>query len=86
MRKRGTIRVNKQRWLACFDQAILLLHNGDRVLCSFGTTKADDGGFWKYEAMIPVTLAYEDWFGWRYSDKQNIQIASPDSFTGYSWG
>ena len=77
---------NKTRWLACFDQTIGLLQNNDRVSCSFGSTMADDGGFWKHKAIISITLTYEDWFGWKYTDKQDIQIIDSDSFTGYMWG
>jgi hypothetical protein len=77
---------NKERWLACFNQVIGLLQNNDRVSCSFGTTKVADGGFWKHNAAISITIVYEGWFGRKYNDKQNIQIADSNSFTGYSWG
>src|SRR5450759_464420 len=77
---------NKERWLACFNQVIGLLQNNDRVSCSFGTTKAADAGFWKHDAAISITIVYEGWFGRKYIDEQNIQIADSDSFTGYSWG
>src|SRR5580693_2360196 len=77
---------NKQRWLSCFDQVIILLRPNEPVTCSFGTTKANDTGFWKYRAIIPITISYEDWFGSKYAERQNIQIFSSDSFTGYSWG
>jgi hypothetical protein len=77
---------NKQRWLACFNQVIGLLQNNDRVSCSFGTTKAADAGFWKHNAAISITIIYEGWFGRKYNEKQNIQIADSNSFTGYSWG
>jgi hypothetical protein len=79
---------HKQKWLACFAQVIALLHNNDRVSCSFGTTEADDAGFWKYNATIPVTITYEGlfwWFGRKYETKQSIQIADSNSFTGYWW-
>jgi hypothetical protein len=82
---------NKQRWIACFDQVILILQNNDRVSCSFGTTKAADTGFWKHNATISVIITYEGWFGskyfpWKYEEKQDIRITDSDSFTGYSWG
>jgi hypothetical protein len=77
---------NKQRWLACLDVVILLLRPNEPTTCSFGTTMANDTGFWKYKAIIPITVIYEDWFGSKYAEKQNIQIFSSDSFTGYSWG
>jgi uncharacterized repeat protein (TIGR01451 family) len=76
---------NKQRWLACFARAIPLLQNGFSVKCSFGFTKLNDTGFWKHGAIIPVTIAYKDWFGWGYTEKQSIQIFNSESFTGYSW-
>jgi len=77
---------NRQRWLACFDRVIILLRPNEPTTCAFGLTKANDTGFWKYKAVIPVTISYEDWFGSKYAEKQNIQIFSSDSFTGYSWG
>ena len=73
---------NKQSWLACFNQVIAILHNDDRVSCSFGTTKADDAGFWKCNATIPVVITYEGWFGRTFKEKQNIQICDSNSFTG----
>jgi hypothetical protein len=76
---------NKRRWLACFNVVIGLLHNGDRVSCSFGTTQANNTGFWKYNVCLPIEITYEDWFGWKYRDIQTIRIATSDSFTGYSW-
>jgi hypothetical protein len=77
---------NKERWLACFNQVIGLLQNNDRVSCSFGTTKATDAGFWKHNAAISITIIYEGWFGRKYKERQDIQIADSNSFTGYSWG
>jgi hypothetical protein len=77
---------NKERCLACFNQLIPLLHNNDRITCFFGTTRADDAGFWKYKANITITIFYEGWFGNKYSDKQRIQIRDSNSFTGYYWG
>jgi hypothetical protein len=47
---------------------------------------ANDTGFWKYKAIIPIIVRYEDWFGSKYGEKQTIQIFSSDSFTGFSWG
>ena len=80
---------NKERWLACFNRTIILLQNGDRTSCSFGTTKANNAGFWKHDAIISTTITYEGWFPgwfWRYKDEQDIQITDSDNFTGYSWG
>ncbi len=84
---RDTSEENKQKWLACFNnQGIVLLHNNDRVSCSFGTTEANDAGFWKYDATIPVMITYEGWFGKKYKETQNIKISDSNSFTGYFWG
>ena len=47
---------------------------------------ANDAGFWKHKAIIPVTVTYKDWFGWKYSESQDIQIVGSDSFTDYYWG
>jgi len=77
---------NKARWLACFGRVLHILHNNDRTSCSFGTTQANNGGFWKHDATIQVSITYEGWFGWKYRDQQNVRIADSDSFTGYSWG
>src|SRR5437016_4194254 len=71
---------NKTRWLAGFDREIYLLHNGDKVSCSFGMTKANDAGFWKYDATISVTVKYQHWFGKGllgrpFSEDQKIRIA-----------
>ena len=79
---------NRKRWLACFDQTIAVLQNDAETSCSFGTTQANDTGFWKYKALIRVTITYQLSFGWfifNYRDEQDIQIASSESFTGYSW-
>src|SRR5437763_1564825 len=56
----------KEQWLACFAETIPILQNNDRVFCSFGTTTANDAGFWKYGAMLRITVRYDGWFGWRY--------------------
>jgi hypothetical protein len=77
---------NKERWLACFKRKIGLLQNNDRVSCSFGTTKRDDGGFWKVNASIQVTVTYEGWFGSTYTERQELSIVDSNSFTGYAWG
>jgi len=73
---------NKTKWLAAFDREIYLLHNGDKVSCSFGTTQANDTGFWKYDATILITVTYEHWFrtGWRrqYEENQRIRITDSD--------
>jgi hypothetical protein len=77
---------NKKRWLACFNQVIGILQNNDRVQCSFGTTMAADTGFWKHNAVISIIITYEDWFGRKYNENQNLKIADSNSFTGYLWG
>jgi hypothetical protein len=78
---------NKKRWLACFDDvtSIPILHSSDRVSCSFGTTKADEAGFWKYKSIISVVVEYEGWFGSKYQQPQEIQIVDSGSFTGFMW-
>src|SRR6266404_2759718 len=75
---------NRQRWLACFDVIIPILQNNEKTTCSFGTTQANDSGFWKYHATIRVKVTYEGRWG-KYQEEQNIRIADTDSFTGYSW-
>ncbi len=77
---------NKERWLAGFKSKIDVLQNGDRLSCSFGTTKQDDAGFWRANARIPITVIYQGWFGGTYKDEQVICVADSDSFTGYAWG
>jgi hypothetical protein len=77
---------NRRQELSCFDAVIEMLQNGDKTSCSFGTTKANDGGFWRYNSVIPITLHYEGWFGKKYSESQRIRIVDSDSFTGYYWG
>lgn len=82
-----TTQQNKKRWLACFNQVIPSLQNNDRVSCSFGTTKADDKGFWRHGATIPITITYKGWFGGKtYTEAQTIHIVDSNSFTGYFWG
>jgi hypothetical protein len=75
---------NRQRWLACFSEVIPVLHNSEKMSCSFGTTQANDAGFWKYRATIRVKVTYEGRWG-KYQEEQDIRIADTDSFTGYSW-
>lgn len=77
---------NKQLWLACFHIEIPILQNGAKYSCSFGTTQANDAGFWKYGAIIPITIAYDGWFGTKYCEEQTIRIIDSDSFTGHQWG
>jgi hypothetical protein len=78
---------DKNRWLACFeaDTAVAILQNGDRTLCSFGMTMADNKGFWKYGSTIFIVVRYEGWFGGRYDEWQTIRIVDSDSFTGRRW-
>jgi hypothetical protein len=91
----------KQTELACFSTTIRVLLNQDQVACSFGYTKANNTGFWKPQAVIPITVTYDSWFGelipykftgplgnWlngRFEEHQEIQISDSSSFTGYSW-
>jgi hypothetical protein len=78
---------NQRRWLSCFypENIIAILHNGERIRCSFGTSRENDGGFWKYKAELPITIQYEGWFGKKYFQEQVIQITDSDSFTGFMW-
>jgi len=78
---------NKTRWLAAFDDtnAISIIHNGASVSCSFGTSQAEDAGFWKYDSKISVIIEYEGWFGKKYKQCQEVQILDSDSFTGFKW-
>jgi hypothetical protein len=84
---RDATEANQRRWLAAFDptNTVSIIHNGDRVLCSFGETDGLDGGFWKYKSKISVTIEYEGWFGKKYKQAQEIQIIDSDSFTGFMW-
>jgi hypothetical protein len=78
---------NKRRWLACFakDMVIPILHNGDRISCSFGNTRAADFGFWKYKAPISIVIEYSGWFGIEYRQSQELIVIDSDSFTGFMW-
>lgn len=78
---------NKRRWLSCFEpeNIIAILHNGESIRCSFGMSRENDGGFWKYKAEIPITIRYEGWFGKKYIQEQVIQFIDSYSFTGFSW-
>jgi len=78
---------NKKRWLACFsnEAQIPILQNGDRISCSFGTTKSNDAGFWRYKATITVIIEYVGWFGREYRQEQQLRILDSDSFTGFMW-
>lgn len=79
---------NRNRWLGCFEQevSVPVLHNGDKISCSFGTTKGIDAGFWKYKSTVKVNIIYQGWFGSEYEEQQELQILDSKSFTGYSWG
>lgn len=80
---------NKETELAAFNLVIPILQNDDRVSGSFGMTRPNDTGFWKYNAIIPIVIKYEGWFGnWfgPYKEKSEIQIVDSTSFTGSFWG
>lgn len=78
---------NRKRWFACFaeETQIPILHNGDRISCSFGMTKSNDTGFWKYKSTISVVIEYAGWFGIEYKQPQELRIVDSDSFTGFMW-
>jgi hypothetical protein len=78
---------NRKRWIESINSNVInMLQNGDSITCSFGTSQANNQGFWKYEAMIEFEIKYFGWFGKTYREKQTIKIQDSDSFTGYSWG
>lgn len=79
---------NKNRWLSCFksENTIFILHNNEKIRCSFGMSRKNNQGFWKYKATIPIIIKYEGWFGTKYTQNQVIQIVDSDSFTGFLWG
>jgi len=83
----GATPEQRLKWLVCFkpETEIPILHNGDRVSCSFGTTKSQEDGFWKYKATISVCIKYSGWFGLSYEERHDIKILDSDSFTGYMW-
>ncbi len=78
---------NIKRWHSCFskENIIPILHNGDRISCSFGTTAKENTGFWKYKASIAITINYFGWFGLEYEQLQEIRIIDSNSFTGFMW-
>lgn len=77
----------KSKWISCFDPEcrIPMLQNGEKACCSFGMSKADDSGFWRYGATIPVVVEYKSWFWKSYVDSQTLYIRDSESFTGYMW-
>lgn len=79
---------NKKMWLACFvgETRIPILQNGDRISCSFGMTKGNDTGFWKYKSTISVVIEYTGWFGIEYKQPQELRIVDSESFTSFMWG
>lgn len=79
---------NKRRWLSCFEEinTIAILHNNENIRCSFGTSKSNDAGFWKYGATISIVIKYQGWFGRAYTQEQQVKIIDSDSFTGFLWG
>lgn len=79
---------NQIRWLAAFNEEneIPILQNGELITCSFGMSQPNDRGFWKYRADLPITVEYNGWFGYNYSETQNVKFIDTDSFTGFLWG
>ena len=79
---------NKTRWLAAFDEknVIPILQNGDTTICSFGFSKPNNQGFWKYKSSLRITVDYYGWFGYHYNEMQGIRIVNSDSFTDFQWG
>jgi len=79
---------DKRMWLSCFEQknVIKVLHNNENICCSFGLVSANNSGFWKYKAIIPITIEYEGWFGKKYIQNQELQIIDTSSFTDFRWG
>ena len=76
----------KEKWLRSVNKSsIHILQNGDSTSCSFGLTKENDSGFWKYGAEFHVVITYEGWFGYTYTETQLLKIQDSDSFTGYMW-
>lgn len=78
----------RDSWLKCFspETEIHILQNGEKTLCSFGTSQANNLGFWKYRSTIPVCIKYQGWFGKNYEQTQILHIIDSDSFTGLRWG
>ena len=86
--------------LACFKNSfsIAMLSNNERRSFSFGYTKENGQGFWKYGAKIPIEIEYEGLFKWskclegalpwlnRYTQKQEIVILDSAGLAGYGWG
>jgi len=79
---------NRNRWLAAFaeENVISALQNGESITCSFGMSQSRDNGFWKYRAMLPISIEYYGWFGTRYSETQTLKIINSESFTDFHWG
>ena len=83
----GATEENKIRWLAAFEDknTISILQNGESITCSFGTSMAQDKGFWKYLSIFQISIEYYGWFGYHYVDTQKIKIVDSDSFTDFQW-
>lgn len=78
---------HRKRWIEAINSnTIHILQNGDVTKCAFGTSRANDKGFWKYGADIAFTIRYEGWFGHAYRDIQKVKIQDSASFTGFAWG
>jgi len=67
------------------DSTIPVLQNGSAMSCSFGHTKANDSGFWKYGAKIDIRLDYNGFFGRRFVETCTVSILDSNSFTGNQW-
>lgn len=76
----------KRAYLRCFesDCIIKILHNSAKVQCAFGNHEIN-GGFWKYNSTIPITIEYEGWFGKKYIETQELLIINSESFTDIAW-
>ncbi|MBL0576047.1 hypothetical protein JD491_00095 [Aeromonas caviae] len=77
---------NKEKWIYSINKnSIYILQNGESTSCSFGCTRENNTGFWKYGSEFPVVISYEGWLGIKHSETQLLKIQDSDSFTGYMW-
>jgi len=52
---------------------------------SFGYTKENNTGFWKYGAKFPITIKFESWLR-SYEETQEIVILDSNGSAGYGYG